>query len=280
MTHGRHELAAGLRGLIARADVTPAEVSRRLEVAESTVSRWIGGKVAVTPDTVRRILAACDARADHAAEGLEAAAEEIAAGSASRVVILRSGAATSQRRWGKLEETAEHVATFTTLIVPGLLQTEAYIRALFASGGREGETLEGGVRGRMRRQTAMLISSTRYTQITTEGALRWRFGSRELMLEQAEHLAAAARAETGPRVRIGFIPWTVPTNLIPMTSFDLYDSSTAVVGSSFGTAFMDRPQDVAVYVEQLEQLERLAVFGLEAAAEFERIAQDYREKSR
>ncbi len=276
MTHGRQELASGLRGLIDRAELTPAEVSRRLEVAESTVSRWLGGRVAVAPATVRRIITACDARADPAADGLEAMAEEIAAGSASRVVILRSGAATSQRRWGKLERDAAHVATFTTLIVPGLLQTEAYARAVFASGGREGKALEGNVRGRLKRQEAMRTSSTRYTQITTEGALRWRFGSRELMLEQAEHLAAAARAETGPRVRIGIVPWTTPTDLIPLTSFDLYDSSTAVVGSSFGTAFIDRPQDVAVYVDQLEQLERLAVFGLEAADELERIAREYR----
>lgn len=276
MTHGRQELASSLRDLINRSGVTPAEVSRRLGVAESTVSRWIGGQVSVAPATVRRIVTACDARADPEAPHLEAMAEEIAAGSASRVVILRGGAATSQRRWGKLEDKAGHVATFTTLVVPGLLQTEAYMRALFASGGREGKALEGSVSGRLKRQTDMWASSTRYTQITTEGALRWRFGSRDLMLEQTEHLAAIARADTAPRVRIGFIPWTTPTDMVPLTSFDLYDSSTAVVGSSFGTAFIDRPQDVAVYVAQLEQLERLAVFGLEAAVELERVAADYR----
>lgn len=154
------------------------------------------------------------------------------------------------------------------------------MRVLFASGGLSGPGLEKAVGERLKRQEKMRVSSrTRYTQILTEGALRWRFGSRELMLEQAEHLAAAARAETGPRVRIGLIPWTVSTNLVPLTSFDLYDSSTAVVGSSFGTAFMDRPQDVAVYVEQLEQLEQLAVFGLEAAVELERIARDNRSHS-
>lgn len=278
MTHGRQDLASGLRGLIARADVTRAEVSRRLEVSESTVSRWLGGRTAVTPETVRRIVAACDAGDDPAADGLEAMAQEIAAGSASRVVILRSGAATSQRRWGKLERDAEHVATFTTVIVPGLLQTEAYARGVFASGGQEGQQLERNVRGRLERQDAMHTSSTRcYTQILTEGALRWRFGSRDLMLEQVEHLVAVARSETEPRVRVGIIPWTTPVDLIPLTSFDLYDWSTVVVGSSFGTAFIDRPQDVAVYLEQFRRLSELALFGDDARQVFARIAEEYRE---
>lgn len=277
MTHGRQELASGLRGLIARAAVTRAEVSRRLEVSESTVSRWLGGRVAVTPETVRRIITACAARDDPEADALEAMAREIAAGSASRVVILRSGAATGQRRWGKLERDAQHVATFTTLIVPGLLQTEAYARGVFASGGQDGALLERNVTGRLERQEAMRTSSTRYTQILTEGALRWRFGSRDLMLEQVEHLAEVARAEDGPRVRVGIIPWTTAVDLIPLTSFDLYDSNTVVVGSSFGTAFIDRPQDVAVYLEQFARLERFALFGDDARRVFERVAQEYRD---
>lgn len=277
MTHGRQELASGLRGLIARAGLTPAEVSRRIGVSESTVSRYIGGRVAVTPDAVRRIITACDVRDDPDAERLVTLAEDVQAGSASRVVILRSGAATSQRRFGKLEQEARHVATFTALMVPGLLQTERYMRALFGSGGRTGAALEGGVAARLERQEHMRTSSTRYTQITTEGALRWQVESRGLMLEQAEHIAALAREHAGPRVRIGFIPWTTPVGLFPLTNFDLYDDARAViVGTNFGTSFLERSQDVAVYTRQLEQLERLAVFGPDAAVELERIAADYR----
>lgn len=279
MTHGRQELASGLRGLIARAEVTPAEVSRRIGVAESTVSRYLGGRVAVSPATVRRIITACDARADPEADALEQLAEDVHAGSASRVVILRSGAATSQRRFGKLEEAAEHVATFTALMVPGLLQTERYMRALFATGGRTGKALEDSVTGRLERQEKMRTSSIRYTQVTTEGALRWQVQSRGLMLEQAEHIADLARAAMEPRVRIGIIPWTVPVDLFPLTNFDLYDDTRAViVGTNFGTSFLERSQDVAVYTRQLEQLEQLAVFGPAAALELERIAEDYRQR--
>ncbi len=277
MTHGRQELASGLRGLIDRADVTPAEVSRRLEVAESTVSRWLGGRVAVAPATVRRIITACDARADLEAEQLEQLAEDVHTGTASRVVVLRSGAATSQRRFKKLEDDAESVATFTTLMVPGLLQTERYMRALFAT-GQTGAALEASVKARLERQEHMRTSSTRYVQVTTEGALRWQLKSRDLMLEQTDHIAGLARTLEESRVRIGIIPWTTPVNLFPLTNFDLYDESRAVVvGTNFGTSFLDRSQDVAVYVRQLEQLEELAVFGEAAALELERIAEDYRQ---
>lgn len=277
MTHGRQELASSLRDLIARADLTPAEVSRRIGMAESTMSRYLAGRVGVSPAAVRRIITACGVSDTLEAQQLEQLAEDVRAGTASRVVILRAGAATSQRRFGQLERGAESVATFTTLMVPGLLQTERYMRALFATGGRTGVALEASVKDRLERQDAMRTSSTRYVQVTTEGALRWQLESRDLMAEQAEHIAGLARDLEGSRVRVGIIPWTAPVDVFPLTNFDLYNGSRAViVGTNFGTSFLERSQDVGVYVQQLEQLERLAVFGPAAALELERIAREYR----
>lgn len=247
-------------------------------MAESTVSRYLGGRVGVSPATVRRIITVCDLDGTLEAQQLEQLAEDVRAGTASRVVILRAGAATSQRRFGQLERGAESVATFTTLMVPGLLQTERYMRALFATGGKTGAALEASVKARLERQEHMRTSSTRYVQVTTEGALRWQLESRDLMLEQAVHIAELARTLEGPRVRVGIIPWTVPVNLFPLTNFDLYDETRAVVvGTNFGTSFLEGAQDVAVYTRQLEQLEQLAVFGPAAAVELERIAEDYRQ---
>lgn len=275
MTHGRQELASDLRGLIARAELTPAEVSRRINVSESTVSRYLAGQVSVSPAAVRRIVYACDAAGTEEAQQILNLAEDVRAGSASRVVILRSGSGTNQRRFRALEAAAARVSTFTTVIVPGLLQTERYMRALYVAQGGSSDNLEKWVNDRRKRQSAMATSSTEYVQVLSEAALRWQLESSALMLEQTRHVAAVLENLTGPRVRVGLIPWTAPVGVLPLTSFDLYDDRHVVVGSSFGTAFMDRPRDVAVYVEQFAQLEALAVFGADALPHLERIAAEY-----
>lgn len=279
MTHGRHELAADLRALITRANLTPAEVSRRIGVSEATMSRYVNGKTAVAPKTVRAVITACGLTGDVEAEQTFTLAEDVAAGSASRVVILRRGSGTSQRRFGALEKSASHTATFTALVVPGLLQTERYMREVFAVGGLEGAALDKAVRGRLDRQEVMRTSDSRYTQITTEGALRWQARSSDLMAEQVDHIAALASQDWGGRVRVGVIPWTVPVDLFPLTNFDLYDDTRAVVvGTDFGTSFLDRSADVAVYVRQFSRLSELALFGLDAVPVLERIADDYRQQ--
>lgn len=277
MTHGRLELASDLRGLIAQAQLTPAEVSRRLGVAESTLSRYVHGKVTPSPEVVRRIITACGMAGTAEARQLEQLAEDVRAGTASRVVILRGGTATDQRKFREIEGGARHVATFTTLIVPGLLQTERYMRALHSSGGGGEDAYRRWVAGRLERQEQMRTSSTRYTQILTEGALRWQVQSPDLMLEQCLHIVDVIGEVDAQRVRVGVIPWTVPVLEFPLTNFDLYDDSRAViVGTNFGTSYLDRAQDVAVYARQLEQLEQRAVFGDAAVVELERVAADYR----
>ncbi len=281
-TPGSDELASELRGLVDRSGLRPAEVARRIGVSDNTMSRYLGKaslKVVAPPAAVRKIVAAVEATDTEEGRQAITLAEDLRSGSASRVVVLRSGTVTRQRKFDELEQAAQHIATFGGLIVPGLLQIEPYARAVFTSAGQPAAVVEDNLRVRLGERAARLASPDhRFVQVMSEAALRWHIGSPEVMAEQVQHIADLARRDSGGRVRIGVIPWTTPADLFPMTNFDLYDEERAViVGTDFGTAFLDRSRDVQVYVRQFQRLCELAVFDEAAVAEFERIAEDYRQ---
>ncbi|MCY7342179.1 MAG: helix-turn-helix transcriptional regulator [Pseudonocardia sp.] len=273
---GHADLAHTLRMLVAESGLLPAEVARRSGISEATVSRYLNGRIRPSPDKVGVLVEALGLRDSDTAAGAIRLAEDLRSGAASRVVVLRSGTATSQRRYAEIDSAAEHVATFTCTLVPGLLQTERYARAVFTAGGQTGDVLEANLRDRLSvRQRRLADPALRVTQVITEGALIWHVDSLDLMVEQLDYLATLCRTGSEGRVRIGIIPSSQPTDLFPRTDFDVYDDHAVIVGTDFGTCFLDRPHDVAGYVERFRRLTDLAVFGDGAAADVERIAERF-----
>lgn len=278
-TPGRDDLTAALRGLVDSLKLSAAEVSRRTGMSEATVGRYIGSIQTSSLPKLSQVRKMVDALGmAHTPEGREAVqlAEDLNAANA-RVVLLRSGSATSQRRFQEIESGYTHIATFGALIVPGLLQTEAYMRVVFAAGGQSPEVVDRNVAGRLARQERLNDPGCRFTLLVAEGALRWQAESVTVMADQMDRLAEVAGRDTGGRVRVGVIPWTAAVDLFPRSSFDLYDDERAViVGTDFGTAYLDKPRDVEVYVRQFRRLSELALFGDDARRVFERVAQEYR----
>ncbi len=276
-TPGRADLARTLRQLVDTSELSAAEVGRRVGVSEATISRYLRNKSLPTPAAVGKIVAATGLAGTGDAEAVTQLAEDLRGGAASRVVLLRPGTVTYQRRFSEMESASAHVRTFTPLVTPGLLQTERYARVIFGSNGRAPADIDAQVRARVEeRQGRLAAPDHQFTQVMTEGALRWNLGGPAVMVEQLERIAAAARLDTEGRVEVGIIPSSVAAEVLPMTNFDIHDEALVIIGTGFGTAFLDRPHDVAFYLDQFERLHTLAVFGEEAAVEAERIAVDYR----
>jgi len=113
----------------------------------------------------------------------------------------------------------------------------------------------------------------RFVILTPEGALGWALLSPDGMATQIDHLAAA----TGrPNLRLGIIPWGRPCPTLPLHTWGLFDQRAVIVGTTTATAILTEPLDVARYVELTDELERLAVFGDEARAILDRVAERYR----
>jgi transcriptional regulator with XRE-family HTH domain len=92
------------------------------------------------------------------------------------------------RPWVLVEQEATNLWTYEVVMVPGLLQTEGYARALL-------DDDDGQVMARLDRQKLLARKAPPAPTIVTlldERVLRHPVGDREVMREQLEHLASSA----------------------------------------------------------------------------------------
>jgi hypothetical protein len=88
----------------------------------------------------------------------------------------------------KAEQEAGHLRLWSPIVVPGLLQTEAYARALLSAKRRTPEQLQALVEQRMERQ--QVIGRADVTAVFDYRALTHAIGSPSVMAEQCASLAA------------------------------------------------------------------------------------------
>ncbi len=95
------------------------------------------------------------------------------------------------RRWARLEREAVSLCTYECRLVPGLLQSEAYARAVFEGTIplRTDEELEEQLAARMERQRMMRERpKVPFSFIVEEHVFRRRFGDAEAMRELVDHV--------------------------------------------------------------------------------------------
>ena len=137
----------------------------------------------------------------------------------------------------RLEQAAAMIRSYQVQFVPGLFQTEAYARAVITSDARTepGDEIERRVHLRMTRQK--LLSEPHapsFLAVLDEAALRRPYGSRRVLREQLEHLAALA---------------DLPNVTLQVLRFD--DAASAVTGPFTVLRFAEPDLPDVVYIEQL-----------------------------
>ncbi|RCG29493.1 XRE family transcriptional regulator [Sphaerisporangium album] len=112
------------------------------------------------------------------------------------------------RPWLEEEEDATGLRTWQPMIVPGLLQTEAYAReVLAATPGITDEVLERRLTNRMQRQAILHREKPpALSVVMDEGVIRRVIGDMEVTREQLRYLLEIARH---PQVTIQVVPCTV-----------------------------------------------------------------------
>ncbi|MFI9560278.1 helix-turn-helix domain-containing protein [Nonomuraea endophytica] len=137
------------------------------------------------------------------------------------------------RPWTKIEEEALTLRTWEPLLIPGLLQTERYARAVLkGKPGVSADELEQAVDARLQRQAIFdKPDPPMFSAILDEGVLHRPIGGPSVMREQLEHLL---KMTTHFRVTIQIVPLTLGV-------------TTGLLGG-FIVAHMPNAQD-AVYFE-------------------------------
>lgn len=267
---GRDWLTQTLRDLRKARGLSGMAAAAAAGISQSRISRIESGRFLPTEDEIRSLCRLYRAPAAIRKQLLTTVRDLNTEIAPARVVIQR-GAWKLQRRIARIEAASAEICVYQPALVPGLLQTEEYMRAVFADGGDiTDEDLEQSVAARAGR-AAILGTDRDFTLIMTEGALRWQATSPGVMLRQLDHIAELAQ-----RIRIGVIPWTQPASVFTTHGFSMYDRREVIIGIRTGTSVITDPIDVADYVKLFAALEGMALFGEAAYAVIAAAATDYR----
>ncbi|WP_326556319.1 helix-turn-helix domain-containing protein [Micromonospora sp. NBC_01796] len=123
-------------------------------------------------------------------------------------IALREGEPTWFRPWREAEQEAKLFRTFQPNLVPGLLQTEAYARAVILSGRPlKAEEVDRRVTARLERQSILTREEpAQLIAVLDEATLHRRVGDRKAMVEQLDHLVALTEL---PHIDIHVVPYEV-----------------------------------------------------------------------
>lgn len=136
----------------------------------------------------------------------------------------------------ELEQQASFIQEFETVAVPGLLQTEAYARAVFSTAHPTASALqiEQFVTARLDRQRILDRHDPPHVMIALdEAVLRRRVGGGQAMGGQLAHLMAMADL---PRVHLQVIPFSVrehPGGMTPFRIMGFREGPDVLYGESF-----------------------------------------------
>lgn len=133
--------------------------------------------------------------------------------------------------WVEAERQATAVSCWEPLLIPGLVQTAGYARALFEAwrSAASEDDLERLVSGRMERQA--IFERPRPPSlwvIVDEAVLHRRIGSEKVMREQLAHLAAVAQR---PRFTVQVVPGEVGAHVGLLGAFAIasFDAAPGIV---------------------------------------------------
>ncbi len=196
----RRMLGAELRRLREAAGLSGEKVARELECSDSKISRIENGLVPAHPRDVRDMLDLYGVTDEGKREAL--------------ITLARDG---KKRGWWQryqayedgvlpgpyldlisLEADAASIRTYQPQIVPGLLQTEAYVRAMIEAARVEmsPEEIQTVVEVRLARQAVLTRQHPlHFWAVLDEAVLRRMVGGPEVMRDQLRHLAAMARRQ-------------------------------------------------------------------------------------
>jgi transcriptional regulator with XRE-family HTH domain len=200
----RRRLALELRRLREAAGLTCEEVAEHLECSASKISRVETGRVSVSPRDVRDMLELYRVPAEQREDLVQLARDSRQKGwwHAYSDTMLPQMAT-----YVGLESAASEIRIYEVSLIPGLLQTEDYARAVIRAGmmNSPSEDVERRVRLRMARQPAATRDDPpKIWAVLDEAALRRRVGGAGLMRLQLEHLLAQAAL---PNIAIQVIPF-------------------------------------------------------------------------
>jgi transcriptional regulator with XRE-family HTH domain len=261
----RRRLAAELRRLRDQSGLSTTDAAKRLGWQASRISRIETRQSGITTPDLRKLLNVYGVED----EGYRAYLAELA----RRV---------NERGWWQkyagligheyadligLEAEARTIRSYEQELVPGLLQTPDYARAVIRASRPTDTTEEIGRRVEIRIERQEVLTRAdppppRFNVVLSEGTLRRPVGGHEVMRRQLEYLM---RPRDRANVTVQVLPFDAgvhPSMVGPFTSMtfpDPGDLGVVNVENATGALFLEEPDELRVYEELWSQLQASAL---------------------
>ncbi len=176
--------------------------------------------------------------------------------------------ATQKMLSGDMWERVRLFRTYQTKVVPGLLQTAAYMTGILTEvrqeRGVEVDDIAEAVAERIGRQGYLLQRDRQFVFVIEEPVLRFRPCGTGVQRDQLKHLLGMMML---PSVSFGVIPIDTDRHgHRPRESFDITDSDLVTIELLSGFLSLTHPDEIGAYVTAWEHLFSIAVRGKAARA--------------
>jgi transcriptional regulator with XRE-family HTH domain len=276
-TAGRRKLRAALRQARESAALTQDQVAADMDWSLSKLIRIETGRVSISTNDLKALLTLY---------GITEAGHRDPLVDLARVARqkpwwqdYRDAIPVEYAQFIGLEAEAESIRVFQPTVVPGLLQTESYARAIFsgrAAGQFTDQHAEDRARVRLRRQEEVLHgpSAPSISVILDEAVLR-RSPSDETVLR--DQLSQLVELGSLPHVTIRILPFGVgvfsPSGHFTILSFpDPDDNDVVYLESVVANVFIDTALDTRKYLAEYDRLARRALSPAESLTYIKKVA--------
>ncbi|MFD4136648.1 helix-turn-helix domain-containing protein [Streptomyces goshikiensis] len=261
------ELGAALRALRQASGKEAKAVARSAVMSTAKLSKIENGRVAPSVADVDRILSAVDVSAEVKAEYMAVARSQATEATAWRL-YRRLGFHRKQEQIRALEQSMTLLRLFQPSLVPGLLQTPEYVRAVLQRKGLGEEQLSRTIGARIERQRVLYDTDKALRFIMTEPVLRWRILPAAMLAGQVDRIVSVSRL---PNVDIRVVPLDAAQTDVPGHSFVIRDDRMVTVETTHAEMVVTDPRDVALYVDKFDRFSNVALSGSDMRAMLGRI---------
>lgn len=249
------ELGAGLRQAMEKARFSGKETARRLGWSDSRVSRLLGGTRGGSEVDVSAFLAVCGVKGRERDRLLSLCKDQHTPG------WFQQHGSRLPRQVRTLvdhENKATVIGEYQSTLIPGLLQTGDYARALIKASGAVPESeFDDRVAARLARQN--LLSRDRpptFTFFVHEFVLRLPVGGAEVMSDQLHYLL---RLSVRTNLTLRVLPSAIGAHAGCAGSFKLMEFAEfkpiVYLDSETSSLFLEEPEEISAYKRILAALE-------------------------
>lgn len=194
-------LGAWLRDARTAANLGTRELARMLDLPHPYISRWETAERMPRPEDVATVLTACGVNGSERERLINLART---ATEPNWVTVGEPGASEALAALLEFEQTSKRIAEWSPTVVPGLLQTGDYARAIMHGAGIAQNEIDPRVRVRLsRRDVLTRRNAIEFLALIGQESLRQIIGGEEVMVDQLRLLLQFAEY---PSVTLHVVP--------------------------------------------------------------------------